>query len=99
MIRHIVLFKMKPFASPEARMQKLNQIKDGLMALTSIVKELKHETVGINANPAETWDLSLVCEFENWAGLNVYADHPEHVKVKKIIGEVVDSRACVDSEF
>ena len=68
-------------------------------ALNDRIKELKHETVGINANPAETWDLSLVCEFDDWAGLNVYADHPEHVKVKKIIGEVVDSRACVDSEF
>ena len=99
MIRHIVLFKMKPFASESSRMQKLNEIRDGLLALKPIVKELRREDVGINVNSSESWDLSLVCEFDNMADLEVYANHPDHVKVKKIIGEVVESRACVDSEF
>jgi len=99
MIRHIVLFKMKPLESTEARAAKLTEIKNGLDALKNKVDYIRNEQVGINWNPDEKWDLSLVADFDNKEDLDAYAVQPDHMAVKKVIGEVVESRACVDSEI
>lgn len=99
MIRHIVLFKLKPFESVQSKADKLNEIKRGLEALPPIIPQLKLMQVGINMNPSEQYDLSLLTEFETMADLQTYAVHPDHLAVSKIIREVLESRACVDSEF
>ncbi len=99
MIRHIVLFKFKPFVSEEEKASKLEEIKKGLDALPALISELKLLKVGINMNPKEDYDLSLLSEFKSMKDLDTYAVHPEHVAVAKIIREVLEARACVDSEF
>ncbi|MBO7203170.1 MAG: Dabb family protein [Paludibacteraceae bacterium] len=99
MIRHIVLFKMKPFDSTEERIKKLSSIKDDLENLTKIIPEIKLLKVGINMNPNEQFDLSLLSEFESMKDLEIYAKHPDHVAVGKVIREILDARSCVDSEF
>ena len=99
MIRHIVLFKMKPFDSTEERIKKLSSIKDDLENLTKFIPEIKLLKVGINMNPNEQFDLSLLSEFESMKDLEIYAKHPDHVAVGKVIREILDARSCVDSEF
>ncbi len=99
MIRHIVLFKMKPFDSTEERIKKLSSIKNDLENLTKIIPEIKLLKVGINMNPNEQFDLSLLSEFESMKDLEIYAKHPDHVAVGKVIREILDARSCVDSEF
>lgn len=99
MIRHIVLFKLKAFETEADKAAKLDEIKKGLEALPAIISELKFLKVGINANPAEQYDISLLTEFESMEDLHAYAVHPNHVAVGKIIREVLEARACVDSEF
>ena len=99
MIRHIVLFKLVEFPSVEEKTAKLNEIKSGLEALKDKIEQLKFIEVGINVNPNETFDLALVTEFESLADLDIYAKHPDHVAVAKIIGAVKADRSCVDFEF
>jgi hypothetical protein len=99
MIRHIVLFKLKSFDSAQRKADKLIEIKKGLEALPAIIPQLKLMRVGINMNPAEQYDLSLLTEFDTMADLQTYAVHPDHLAVGKVIREVLESRACVDSEF
>jgi hypothetical protein len=99
MIRHIVLFKLKPFENEVSKAAKLTEIKAGLETLPAIIPELKLLKVGINLNSAEQFDISLLTEFETMEALHAYAVHPDHVAVGKIIREVLESRACVDSEF
>lgn len=99
MIRHIVLFKLKPFEKEEAKSLKLNEIKKGLEALPAFIPQIKLLSVGVNTNPSELYDISLLTEFESLEALAVYVAHPNHVAVGKIIREVLDSRACVDSEI
>ncbi|MGL5620586.1 MAG: Dabb family protein [Tannerellaceae bacterium] len=53
----------------------------------------------MNVNPNETFDLALVTEFDSLADLDIYAKHPDHVAVAKIIGAVKADRSCVDFEF
>ncbi|MDD2799233.1 MAG: Dabb family protein [Bacteroidales bacterium] len=96
MVKHIVLFKLKEFESEEAKSSKLSEIKASLEGLTSKIEVLKSMEVGINANSSEMYDFSLTSEFEKMEDVEVYAKHPDHLAVAKIIREHLESRACVD---
>ncbi len=100
MVRHIVMFKLKEFASPAEKQAKLDEIKIELEALIDKIDVLRRIEVKFNCNPAETWDLILITELDSLADVNTYANHPEHVAVAKaIIGPVKADRACVDYEL
>lgn len=96
MVRHIVMFKLKEFGTPEAKSAKLAEIKSGLEALVEKIDVLKSMKVGINANPAEVFDFVLESEFEQMEHVDIYAKHPDHVAIAKIIGEVREGRAGID---
>ena len=97
MVKHIVTFKLK--GSDEERMQAAKDFKDALMALPAQIDVLKSMEVGINSNPAESWELVLTAVVPTMADVDVYARHPAHVAAAAIISYVKDSRACVDYEF
>ncbi len=99
MVKHIVLFKLVEFESTEAKQLKLNEIKSGLENLPKLIRELKFLEVGINSNPAEKFDIALTTEFASMSDLDIYAKHPDHVKVAVIIRAVLADRACVDYIF
>lgn len=94
MIKHIVMFKLK--GTPEERLEAATKFKDALMALPAQIPCLKSMEVGLNCNPAETWDLVLTGLVENMDDLEAYATHPLHVAAASIIKDCKDSRACVD---
>ena len=99
MVRHIVMFKLKPFETPTEKTAKLEEIKTNLEALIDKIDVLRMIRVDFNINPAETWDLILTTELDTLADVNTYANRPAHVAVaKSIIGPVKADRACVDYE-
>ncbi len=97
MIRHIVLFKLQAFESQALKEAKMQEIKTKLENLQPLIPELKRIEAGINRNENEQFDISLLTEFETMDDLHIYAAHPDHVAVGKIIREVLEARACVDS--
>lgn len=100
MVRHIVMFKLKEFDTPEAKEAKMQEIKIALEALIDKIDVLRMIRLDFNVNPAETWDIILTTELDSLADVNTYANHPEHVAVaKNIIGPVKADRACVDYEY
>ena len=100
MVRHIVMFKLKEFETPEAKEAKMKEIKVALEALIDKIDVLRMIRLDFNVNPAETWDIILTTELDSLADVNTYANHPEHIAVaKNIIGPVKADRACVDYEF
>lgn len=100
MVRHIVMFKLKEFDTPEAKEAKMQEIKVALEALIDKIDVLRMIRLDFNVNPAETWDIILTTELDSLADVNTYANHPEHVAVaKNIIGPVKVDRACVDYEY
>jgi hypothetical protein len=99
MIRHIVLFKFKADVPETTKNEKLAQIKSGLENLMGPIKQLKKIEVGINGNPIEKYDLSLIADFDSMEGLDTYSTHPEHLKIGVLIREILESRACVDYEY
>lgn len=100
MIRHIVMFKLKEFATPADKLAKMQEIKAGLEALINKIDILRMIRVDFNVNPEETWDLILTTELDSLEDVSVYANHPEHVAVSKgLIGPIKADRACVDYIF
>ncbi|MDR1698492.1 MAG: Dabb family protein [Prevotellaceae bacterium] len=97
MIRHIVLFKLKAFETAQQKEEKMQEIKTKLESLAPLIPELKVIEAGINRNENEQFDISLLTEFDSMDDLHAYAIHPNHVAVGKIIREVLEARACVDS--
>ncbi|MDR1557011.1 MAG: Dabb family protein [Tannerellaceae bacterium] len=99
MLRHIVMFKLKEFASPEEKQAKMEEIKKGLESLAGSIDILRSIQVNFNINPSETWDLILTTELDSLGDVAVYAGHPAHVAVvKNLIAPVKADRACVDYE-
>ena len=86
MIKHIVLFDFKE----ENREENIKRAKEMLLALMGSVPSLRKMEVGINFSKEErAMDLSIYTEFDDVAGLEEYAVHPEHLKVVEFIKTVV----------
>jgi len=99
MIKHIVLFKLKSFDNITEKTAKLNEIKEGLLALKDKISVLQAIEVGINCNSNEEFDIALDTTFKSMNDLDTYAKHPDHLAVGKIIREVLAARSCVDYEY
>ena len=99
MIKHIVLFKMREDIDVDYKEKELTVIKGELEALMGKVPSLRSMEVGINCNKAEKFELALVSTFDDLAGLEAYAVHPDHVAVGKKIRAMLDVRACSDYEI
>ena len=94
MVKHIVTFKFK--GTPEQRRECASKFADALRALPAQIQQLKSIEVGINENPAETWDLVLTATADSLEDVAIYSAHPAHVAAVAIIAPFKESRACVD---
>ena len=65
------------------------------------IPALKKIEVKVNSKdaPQDNFELVLICDFDDIDGLNEYQKHPVHVEFAKMLGEVRESRACIDYEF
>jgi hypothetical protein len=89
------MFKFKE----ENRQANLIQAKQMLEALMGAVPTLRSMDVGLNfAKEDRAMDLSIITTFEDKAGLEAYAVHPEHMKVVEFIKQVVEYSKVVDYE-
>lgn len=101
MIKHIVIWKLKEEASGGSRTENALKMKQMLEALTAKVPGIVSLEVGLKTDkaPANNDDVILVSEFASWHDLDVYATHPEHLKVVDFVKSVVERRAVVDYEL
>ncbi|MEG0457859.1 MAG: Dabb family protein, partial [Oscillospiraceae bacterium] len=89
MLQHIVAWKFKQDFSNEENLQNAQKIKSSLENLKSLIKEIVEIKVFIN--PIETSDknVMLFSTFKNQADLDIYQEHPEHLKVKSIVQQAL----------
>lgn len=94
MVKHIVTFK---FSGNEVeRREACDRFAAALMALPEKIDCLESMEVGINENPAESWDLVLTAIVPTMADVEVYAKHPDHLAAAALIKPQIEGRACVD---
>ena len=77
MIRHIVLIRFKL----ETAEDQITEIYEGLLALTDKLSGANNFTGGRSESPEQIergYKHGFVIDFDSWADLRTYADHPEH---------------------
>ena len=89
MIRHIVVWKLKEFGEGKSKAENADIIKRDLENLINEISQIKAIEVGINFNKsAQASDIILNSEFETEEDLNIYQNHPAHLKVAGYIVKV-----------
>jgi hypothetical protein len=97
MIRHVVMWKFKDEAEGRTRPENCAYIKKMLEALPPYIPFVRRLEVGVNefSSPMAA-DMVLLTEFDSKDDLDLYAGHPEHVKVSDYVAKVRESRSVVD---
>ena len=96
MVKHVVMFKFK--GTLTEKQEVAEKFKESLLKLPTEIPQLKSIEVGININPAETWDLVLTACADTLEDVKIYSAHPAHVAAVQIIAPHKEDRACVDFE-
>ena len=100
MVKHIVVWRLKPEAHGQPAAQNARAIKEKLEALRGRIPGMLRLEVGLDFSREESsGDLVLYSEFESRAALNAYQVHPEHEAVKGFILEARSERRLVDYEL
>lgn len=99
MIKHIVLFQLKPELTLEQRQEVMLNFKAGIDALPAIIPEIRSIEVNFNSNPAEAWHICLESTFDSLEALDAYANHPDHKAVGAALRPHMQARSCVDYQF
>jgi len=93
MVKHIVMFDFKK----ENKTKNIEKAKEILENLIDTIPTLKAIEVGVNFSLEDrAMDLSIITSFDDKAGLEEYATHPEHLKVVEFIKTVVNSSKVSD---
>ena len=99
MIKHIVVWRLKDEALGSDKAANLLRMKTAIEALRHSVPEVEHLEVGLDIGAApDSWDIVIYSEFATREALDRYQVHPEHMKVKELVGELRELRAAIDYE-
>ncbi len=98
MIKHIVLFKLAPFAEGNTKYENALYLKEKLENLENVIPQLQKMQVVINMPEVsdQNYDLMLMADFDNLQDLDAYIHHLEHVKVGAFLAKVRTDRAAID---
>ena len=99
MVKHIVLFQLKKDLTEEVRQEVMNNFKTAIEALPKEIKFIRQIHVGLNMNPAETWDICLESAFDSLEDVKAYSAHPAHIAAAGTIKDYKADRSCVDFEI
>jgi hypothetical protein len=98
-IKHIVMWKLKPQAEGADAASNARRMKAELEGLRGRIPGLLSLEVGLDVDRSgAAYDVVLVSAFEGREALAAYQVHPEHTKVAGFIGKVRQERAVVDYE-
>lgn len=101
MVKHIILWTLKPELSEEEKQNVKKGIKEGLEGLVGKVPGLVDVKVNIDGRLASsTCDVMLDSTLESPEALKAYASHPEHQAVANTkVRPFTAQRTCLDYEF
>jgi stress responsive alpha/beta barrel protein len=97
MIKHIVMIKLKEFATPEEKVEKAKIFREMLMDLANKIPQLKLTEVGLNISTKPTaFDVVLTSIFDSVADLDTYREHPAHALVLTYLKTIMEKSNVVD---
>lgn len=100
MIKHIAMFKFKPFESAKEKENYYLRLKEAFDGLEERIPEIKFLQIGFDELHSDaSFDFVVNVDIENIDTLPVYANHPEHVKAASVVKEMAADRKVIDYEF
>jgi len=100
MIRHIVLFKLLDFPTPEEKRNAAETLKTELLKLKTRIPAIIDFEVGINFCPdAAAWDVAINSTFRSKEDLEIYRVHPDHQSFIAFNKNFSEKKAIIDYEF
>ena len=89
------------FRSGNTKHENALYLKEKLEKLEGVIPGLlKMEAVINMPDVAESnYDLMLIAEFDNLEDLDIYINHPEHVKVGSFLSKARTDRAAIDCQL
>jgi len=79
MIRHLVMFRLRDFDTPEEKMKAIETVRNELLTMKKKIPEIQEFEVGINFTiDKAAYDLVINASFSSKEGLKVYQVHPDH---------------------
>ncbi len=98
MIKHIVMWSVRG-DDAATRQHNLALLQAEFESLRGRVPGLLHLEIGVDfSRIAYACDVVLYTEFTSRQALADYADHPEHLRVKRALGDLRTARHQVDYE-
>lgn len=92
MLKHVVLYKLK-----DGSEQAKRALTEKFLSMRGKIAELIDINAGFDIVCSErSYDVALVCTFEDRAALDRYAVHPVHLPVKEYVHSVIQSAHSVD---
>ncbi|MEX3947364.1 Dabb family protein [Paraburkholderia sp. EG287A] len=96
MIKHIVMWNVRG-ETHEEKKATANFVKRAFESLSGKIPGLTKLEVGLDVSAVDyACDVVLYTEFDCQASLEAYASHPEHLRVKQVLGDVRVARYQVD---
>lgn len=100
MVRHIVLWTLKDFGDGRPKADNLPRMKAWLERMESSIPVIRSLEVGVNFKGIPgAFDICLMTTFDSREDLQTYQDHPEHVRVKKLLAKVRLEKRSIDYEY
>jgi len=96
MVKHIVMWNVRG-DTPEQKKESAMLVKSAFESLSGKIPGLTKLEVGLDVSAVDyACDVVLYTEFESQESLAAYASHPEHQRVKQVVGDVRIARHQVD---
>ena len=96
MIRHIVMWNVRG-EDAATKSANIEQLRRSFESLRGRIPGLLHLDIGVDTSRVDyACDVVLYSEFESQAALDAYASHPEHLRVKRELGDMRIARHQVD---
>jgi len=98
MIKHIVMWRVSGSTEQE-KMDSMKLLKEAFESLNGKVPGMRMLEIGLDSSRVDyACDVVLYAEFDSSEALTAYANHPEHLRVKGLVGEIRIARHQVDYE-
>ena len=99
MVRHIVTWNYKDGFTEAENKKNAEKAKADIEALKHSIGGIIEIEFTIDLLNSSNRDVVLDSLFESEEALSAYQVHPEHVKVKELMGRAFQDRVCMDYWF
>lgn len=97
MVKHIVFWKI--CGAVEERERCIEEFRRKTLSLQAIIPQIKSAVIGANICADSGYHVCIDSVFTSREDLEVYIDHPEHLKVREFMDENTYDKTVFDYEF